>query len=215
MTRSKSINLNEKLYDCEQSYFHFLLSQTPYPWELRPLFLNWLTTLTQPCLDCYENVYFKNKSEIFIAESVEIEPGVLIEGPCYIGKGSRIGHGACIRAGSFLAENVVVGHCSEINRSILLDGAKAPHFNYVGDSVIGRGVNLGASAICANLRLDGKDVIVRMEDFRINTKQRKVGAYIGDGASIGCGAVLNPGTVINKNVSIEPLSTQKGCVFGK
>lgn len=215
MTRQKIESLTSYLYAYDKSIFSELLCKTPYPWELSEIFMSWLKTKSQKAHPCLEGVFLKNPSLIVIEDGALIDPGSMLEGPCYIGEGAHIGHGALIRAGSFIGPNAVVGHGSEINRSILLERAKAAHFNYVGDSVLGFDVNLGAHATCANLRLDQKNIIARFEDQRVDTGLRKVGAFIGDGASIGCQALLNPGVVVAKKGIVFPQTTQSGFVSGK
>jgi bifunctional UDP-N-acetylglucosamine pyrophosphorylase / glucosamine-1-phosphate N-acetyltransferase len=137
---------------------------------------------------------------IIIGPETVVEPTAYIEGPCIIGKGCKIRHGAYIRSGALIGDGCVVGHATEIKHSILLDGAKASHFNYVGDSILGANVNLGAGVRCANFRLDGKGVRVEGNP----TGRRKLGAIIGDGASVGCNAVLNPGTLLAPGTQLAP-----------
>jgi NDP-sugar pyrophosphorylase family protein len=144
---------------------------------------------------------------VLIGMGTVVEPCAAIIGPAIIGDHCRIRHGAYLRGGVLLGSGCVVGHCSEIKGSIMLDGAKAPHFNYVGDSILGNGVNLGAGTVCANLRLDGCEVFVRTGDSkkcRIGTGRRKLGAILGDGVKTGCCAVLNPGTLIGKGATVPP-----------
>ena len=144
-----------------------------------------------------------NSSEsIFIDEDVIIESGTLIIGPCYISRESTIRHGAFLRGNVFLSERSVVGHATEVKNSIFLEGAAAPHFAYVGDSILGRDVNLGAGVKCANLKLNRKEIILNIEGEQVKTGLTKLGAIIGDNAQIGCNTVLNPGTVISKNAII-------------
>jgi len=136
---------------------------------------------------------------VFLGAGSVVEPYAVIRGPAVIGANCEIRHGAYLRGGVLLGDECVVGHCSEVKSSIMLDGAKAPHFNYVGDSILGNHVNLGAGTICANLRLDGREVKVRLgrgDGQGARTGRRKLGAIIGDGARIGCNVVLNPGVVI-------------------
>jgi NDP-sugar pyrophosphorylase family protein len=147
------------------------------------------------------------KGPVFIGKGTVVEPGALIIGPAIIGQECQIRHCAYLRGGVLLGDGCVVGHCSEVKSSILLDEAKAPHFNYVGDSILGNSVNLGAGTMCANLRLDGNEVFVRTgnsDDSRIGTGRRKLGAILGDGARTGCNVVLNPGALIPKGAVVPP-----------
>lgn len=157
--------------------------------------------------------FFENRERISIGKDCKIGPFVHIEGPCIIGNGCEIRSGALIRGGSVIGDNCVIGHGTEIVRSIVLNRSKLPHNNYVGDSIIGNGVNMGAGSICANLRLNKKEIGVWFEGKKILTGRKKLGAIIGDGVSVGCNAVLNPGTILSPGVQIEPLKTIKGVVM--
>lgn len=140
-----------------------------------------------------------------------VEPHAVINGPAIIGANCRIRHSAYVRGDIVVGDGCVVGHATELKSSILLPGAKAPHFNYVGDSILGREVNLGAGAVCANLRLDGGEVFVTSgsrQGARLATGRRKLGAIIGDGASIGCNVVLEPGALLPKHAAVLPLASR-------
>ena len=148
---------------------------------------------------------------VFIHPSAMIGENVVIEGPCFIGAQVEIRHAAYIRKGSWISEGAMVGHCSEIKNSILLPGAKAPHFNYVGDSILGLGVNLGAGAKLSNVRNDRRSIMVCLEDgSRIDSGLRKLGAIIGDGGQLGCNVVTNPGAIISPGSMVAPNKTVKG-----
>ena len=149
--------------------------------------------------------------EVYIHPSAKIGEFVKIEGPCYIGKNSEIRHSAYLRKGSWICENTVVGHSSEIKNSILLPGAKAPHFNYVGDSVIGFDSNLGSGVKISNVRHDKRTVLVELKNgIKIDTKIKKFGALVGDRCGIGCNSVTNPGTILKQNIFIPPNETLSG-----
>ena len=155
----------------------------------------------------------ESKGPIYIHPSAKIGDYALIEGPCYIGKGAEIRHSAFLRAGSWICENAIVGHSSEIKNSVLLPGSKAPHFNYVGDSIIGFDVNIGAGAKISNVRNDRRNILVNLKNGKkINTELRKFGSLIGDGSEIGCNVVSNPGTILEPKTMINPNSTVKGWV---
>jgi NDP-sugar pyrophosphorylase family protein len=134
-----------------------------------------------------------------------------VKGPCYIGKGVIIRHGSYVRNGCIFLEKALVGHGCEIKRSIFLKEARAAHFNYVGDSVLGGGVNLGAGAILSNMRLDKKNIKVKIEGAVIEGPH-KLGAIVGDGCQIGCNAVLNPGTFLMKGSCCYPNCTLSGVI---
>lgn len=147
---------------------------------------------------------------IFIDPTAIIEPGAHIIGPCFIGANAQIRHGAYIRQNSWICRDAVVGHCSEVKHSILLPGAKAPHFNYVGDSILGSAVNLGAGVKLSNLRNDGSEVFTRFNGERVATGLRKFGAILGEGCQLGCNTVTNPGVVLGANSMVSPNSTITG-----
>lgn len=145
---------------------------------------------------------------VYIHQNAIIGENVKIEGPCYIGDGVEIRHSAYLRRGSWVCSGAVVGHSSEIKNSILLPGAKAPHFNYVGDSVLGFGVNLGAGVKLANVRNDRGTIKVTLPDGkRIDTGLKKMGSLIGDFSQLGCNVVTNPGTMIAQSSSVPPNET--------
>ncbi|MDN3505588.1 MAG: UDP-N-acetylglucosamine diphosphorylase [Rhabdochlamydiaceae bacterium] len=141
----------------------------------------------------------ENEEQIYIGKNVTIEPFTLIKGPCIIEDGATIAHGSLVRPYSIISQDALLGHCSEVKESILLEGAKLPHFNYVGDSIIGARVNLGAGLICANVRLDMKEIILKNEEEKCSSGRHKLGAIIGDDSSLSCNLVINPGSFIQKN----------------
>ncbi|OGH06742.1 MAG: hypothetical protein A2171_01770 [Candidatus Levybacteria bacterium RBG_13_35_9] len=145
------------------------------------------------------------KRNVFVGKGTVVEKGAFVKGPAIIGKNCFIAHGAYIRENVIIGDNVKIGHACEIKNSIILNNTHIAHFNYIGDSVIGNNVNFGAGAITANFRLDGKNVFVRNNSLKIDSKLLKFGAIVGDGTKIGVGAVLNPGTVLGKNCVVYPL----------
>lgn len=148
--------------------------------------------------DVPPSAFLVDPSMISIGPGTFIEPGAYIEGPCIIGAHCTIRHGAYIRGGCILGDHCVVGHSTEIKHSILLNHACAAHFNYVGDSILGNRVNLGAGVKCANYRFDHQPVTVTTEEGVKETGLRKLGAVIGDDAQVGCNCVINPGTLVGK-----------------
>ena len=152
----------------------------------------------------------ETKGRVIIDPSAKIEPSTHFIGPCYIGPEAIIRHGAYIRENSWICSKALVGHCSEIKHSILLPGSKAPHFNYVGDSILGKGVNLGAGVKLSNLRNDGGEVFLRVDGKRIASGLRKFGAILGEETQLGCNAVTNPGTILGCNSVVWPNITVMG-----
>jgi NDP-sugar pyrophosphorylase family protein len=160
----------------------------------------------------FPQAFFKNADRIYIGENVEIDPCVYIEGPAWIGNHVKIKHGAYIRPYSFVDTKALVGHACEIKNSILCQEAKASHFNYVGDSLIGPSVNLGAGVKCANYKLNRGMIKLRSESDQLQTLLKKLGAIVGKEAAIGCNAVLSPGTLITPYTKIPPSTHVKGYI---
>ena len=142
--------------------------------------------------------------DVYLGEGTIVEPGAYIRGPAWIGKNCEIRHGAYLRENVIAGDGCILGNSSEFKNCLLLAGAHAPHFNYVGDSILGRGVNLGAGVILSNYRLDGQVIRVRKSGTLVETGLRKFGAIVGDGASVGCNAVLNPGSLVAPKAKILP-----------
>jgi NDP-sugar pyrophosphorylase family protein len=141
---------------------------------------------------------------IVIEKGVRLAPGAVLEGPLYLGEDSEVRPGAYVRGGSWIGARCVVGTHTEVKRSILLAGAKAPHLAYVGDSILGSGVNLGAGTVLSNFRHDGAEVEIPDGIARIATGRRKLGALLGDGVLTGCNCVLHPGVIVGQGAQIYP-----------
>jgi NDP-sugar pyrophosphorylase family protein len=141
---------------------------------------------------------------IVIAAGARVHAGAVIEGPAFLGRDVEVRPGAFLRGGVWLGDGAKVGAGSEVKRAVFLPGARAPHLNYVGDSILGAGVNLGAGTILANFRHDGADIEIPVAAGRLKTGRRKLGAVLGDGVKTGCNAVLHPGVVVGRETSIYP-----------
>jgi NDP-sugar pyrophosphorylase family protein len=163
-------------------------------------------------IDIPSTVHLINPELISIGAGTVIEPGALIQGPCIIGRRCAIAHGAYIRSHVIMGDDCKVGHSAELKHSILLDGASATHFTYLGDSIVGARANLGAGVKCSNLRLDKAEVTVRFENTQVKSGLKKFGAIIGDDVQIGCNSVLNPGTIIGKETICHPLLNMSGYI---
>ena len=167
------------------------LLEAEFPWEVLALLDRFIPDVPARILgDVHETAVLTGN--VFVAVGAKVGPHALIEGPAWLGPGAEVGHGAYLRGGVVLAPKAKAGHATEVKRSLLLPGAAAPHFNYVGDSVLGSGVNLGAGAKLANFRALSGTVKVAGHD----TGLRKFGAALGDGVSLGCNSVTGPGTVV-------------------
>ncbi len=158
-----------------------------------------------------KELFSESKDGIFIHPSATIGDFVEIQGPCFIGENAEIRHSAFLRKGSWISKNAVVGHSTEVKNSILLPYSKAPHFNYVGDSILGFRVNLGAGTKISNVRNDRRGVFLTMEDgSRVDSGLSKLGAIIGDESQLGCNVVTNPGSIITPKSMINPNETVSG-----
>ena len=150
------------------------------------------------------DAYIDDTEKVFIGKGTVVEPGAYIKGPAIIGENTEVRQGAYFRGNVIVGNGCVVGHTTEIKGSVMLDGAKAGHFAYIGDSIIGRNVNLGAGTKLANLKVFESTVKVKFQDNVIDTGLRKFGAIIGDGCEIGCNSVTSPGTILGKNCAVYP-----------
>lgn len=160
-------------------------------------------------------VVLKHPEMIFVGEHCNIDPGVTLQGPCIIADHVELRPGAYVRERSYIGPYSVIGHGTEVKGSFLFKRVKAAHFSYVGDSLLGERVNLGAGTICANVRLDKKEVYFQIGNEKVFTGRKKLGAIIGDQAQVGCNVVLNPGALVGKQSKIPPLTTVKGTFFPK
>lgn len=177
-------------------------------WETLKHLKNYLNSLKLGKIEINipQGVTLVHPEKISIGKDVVLEPGCFIEGPCSLGRGVHVRHGAYIRPNVIIGDYSIVGHASELKHAILMNHSAAPHFNYVGDSIIGNHVNLGAGVICANFRLDKKKIFVSVAGEKIETHLLKFGAVIGDNSQLGCHTVINPGTLLRKK-TLSPPST--------
>ncbi len=189
------------------SYTHrALFKECTYVWEALSQIKGYLESLTLGRIevDIPENVFLINPDQISIGKGTVVEPGSYIKGPCVIGENCTVRHGAYIRGDLITGNHCVLGHDSEFKHSILLNHAHAAHFAYVGDSILGNHVNLGAGTVCANLRLNKQSVALYLDKDRVETGLRKMGAIFGDHAQTGCNSVMNPGTLFGKQAVCYP-----------
>ena len=199
----------EELFDLKHTEAAPVLAQCTYPWEALPLISSYIKELgkTLP-----QTEYDHPAEFVWIAKSAVVAPTASITGPCIIGPETEIRHCAFIRGNALVGSGCVVGNSTELKNVILFDKVQVPHYNYVGDSILGYKSHMGAGAITSNVKSDKKLIVVRNGDERMETGLKKFGAMIGDHVEVGCGSVLNPGTVIGKNSNIYPLSSVRGCV---
>lgn len=198
-----------------EGYLHSsLFDGCQYPWEALGKLHDYLKAQKLGNIESKipSSTYLINPSLISIGEGTVVESGAYIQGPCIIGKNCIIRHGAYIREDVVIGDECVIGHDTEVKHSIFLDHSSAAHFNYVGDSIIGNNVNLGAGVKCANLRLDHEPIYILIGGEKVNTRLHKLGAIIGDGAQVGCNCVLNPGTLLGKNSFCFPCLNVHGII---
>ena len=193
------------LFDCKTPYLTELFEKYTYPWEMLPEIKKHI----QSCIENGMDGFTEISEGIFVGENVKIYPTAVIEAPAVIGAGTEIRPGAFIRGNVITGANCVIGNSTELKNCVLLDHVQVPHYNYVGDSVLGNFAHMGAGSICSNLKSDGKPVVIH-GDTDYETGLRKIGGILADHADVGCGCVLNPGTVIGKNTSVYPLNALRG-----
>lgn len=199
----------EELFDLSHTVAGDLLKKCEYPWQALEHIGAWIVMLGKALpTQRYEQV----AESVWIAKSAKVAPTASISGPCIIGEESEVRHCAFIRGNALVGNGAVVGNSTELKNVILFDRVQVPHYNYVGDSVLGFRSHLGAGAITSNVKSDKSPVAIRTDDQLIETGRKKVGAMIGDLVEVGCGCVLNPGTVLGKGCRIYPLSSVRGIV---
>lgn len=191
-----------RLFDLNASIVGGYFSRSEYPFEV----LRDLKEIIIMLSKTLDSDFVEIKPGVFVNKSVKFSTFSTIEPPCIICENAEIRSGALIRGSVVIGKNCVVGNSTEIKNAVLFDGAKAPHYNYIGDSVMGKNSHLGAGGILSNLRLDKKNVRIKTVSGYIETGLKKLGSMIGDNAEIGCNSVLNPGCVVRKGEIILPLS---------
>ena len=193
------------LYDCQVPYLKDLFDSCEYPWEMLPKIKDHIAELIGAGLPDFTEI----KPGVWVGKDVKIADYVTIIPPAIIGHGTEIRPGAYLRGNVITGSNCVLGNSSEFKNCILLDNVQCPHYNYVGDSVLGNKAHMGAGTVCSNLKSDGKAVVIHGDEDYV-TGLRKVGGILADGADAGCGCVINPGTVIGKGTTIYPLTSLRG-----
>ncbi len=196
-----------ELFAHTPAYLCELFEGAQYPWEM----LSGIADCIKRLLSEPPEGFRLWREGILIGEDVSISETATILPPAVIGSHTEIRPGAFLRGNVITGERCVIGNSSELKNCVLLDHVQVPHYNYIGDSVLGNGAHMGAGAICSNLKSDGRAVVIH-GDRDYETGRRKLGAILGDGADVGCGCVLNPGTVIGKNTSVYPLTSVRGVI---
>ena len=197
------------LYSLEHTIAAEIFEGKTYPWEILGELKSFIVKLGQS-LD--PEKFIKRGEDIWIAKSATVFDSAYIAGPCIIDEGAEVRHCAFIRGSAIIGKNAVVGNSTEVKNALIFDNVQIPHYNYVGDSVLGYKSHMGAGSITSNVKSDKTLVVVKSTDEKIETGLKKFGAMLGDFVEVGCGSVLNPGTVIGKNSNIYPLSSVRGVV---
>ena len=199
----------KELFDMSHTIAERIFDNHAYPWEVLPEIGDFIRSLGSLLP---ENEYRKIGKDIWIHKTAKVAPTIMMTGPMIICAGANVRHNAFLRGNVIIGEKAVVGNSCELKNVILFDGVQVPHYNYVGDSILGYKSHMGAGSITSNVKSDKTLVKVHAADGDIETGLKKFGAMVGDGAEIGCNSVLNPGTIIGKNSNVYPLSSVRGCV---
>lgn len=198
-----------ELFDLEHTQAKEYLAGFAYPWEALAGLKDFIRALGQ---GLGKTEYTEVSEEVWVHKSAVIAPTACILPPCIIGAGTQVRQGAFLRGSVLVGAGCVVGNSAELKNSVLFDGVQTPHYNYVGDSILGYKAHMGAGAVTSNVKADKTTVTVRCGEERVETGLKKLGAMLGDFAEIGCNSVLNPGTVIGRHSSVYPLSCVRGTV---
>lgn len=197
------------LFDLSHTKAKNYLSGYEYPWEA-------LAGISDLIKELGENLpkdeYDQIKEDVWVAKDAIVFPTAYIGGPAIIGHGTEVRQAAFIRGSALIGERCVVGNSAELKNVILFDGVQVPHYNYVGDSILGYKAHMGAGSVTSNVKSDKCNVVIKNDEEKIETNRKKVGAALGDFVEIGCNSVLNPGTIIGRNTNVYPLSSVRGCI---
>ena len=195
------------LFDIKADYLQELFNGCEYPWQILPKIKDCILKLINEA----PTDFTKYADGVLVGNNVKISDKATVIAPAIIGANTEIRPGAFIRGNVIIGENCVIGNSSELKNCVLLNNVQVPHYNYVGDSILGNYSHLGAGSICSNLKADKSNVVIRGKT-EFETNLRKVGAILGDGADVGCNCVLNPGTIIGKNSRVYPLTSVRGVI---
>lgn len=204
----KAITVNE-LYDLNETIAAELFEGVNYPWEVLPLIHDFILKLGK---SLPEDMFKKMGDDIWVAKSAVIAPTACLNGPLIIDEEAEIRHCAFVRGNAIVGKGAVVGNSTELKNVILFNKVQTPHYNYVGDSVLGYRAHMGAGSITSNVKSDKSLVTIKSTDDIIETGMKKVGAMLGDYVEIGCNSVLNPGTVMGRDSSVYPTSSVRGVI---
>lgn len=205
MEQCKIVNM----YELNETIAKEYMETAEYPWELLDGLSDYIKRLGAT-LD--PEKYEKRGEDVWVAKNAKVAPTAFLGSPLIIDEEAEVRHCAFIRGSAIVGKGAVVGNSTELKNVILFNKVQVPHYNYVGDSVLGYKSHMGAGSICSNVKSDKKLVVVKDGNEKIETGVKKFGAMLGDHVEVGCGSVLNPGTVIGRNSNIYPLSPVRGCI---
>lgn len=197
------------LFDLTKTIAADIFNGREYPWDVISDISEYIVKLGATLS---EDEYDHPEEGVWIAKDAKIFPSAYIGSPCIIDHGAEVRHCAFIRGSAIVGKNSVVGNSVELKNVILFDNVQVPHYNYVGDSILGYKAHLGAGALTSNVKSDKKPVVIKSADEQIETGRKKVGAMVGDFVEVGCNSVLNPGTVIGRNTNVYPTSSVRGVI---
>ena len=197
------------MLDLNETIAAELFEGKTYPWEVLPEIGDFIIKLGKT-LDSSE--YEEKGENVWIARSATVAPTASITGPAIIGRDAEVRHCAFIRGKAIVGEGAVVGNSTELKNAVLFNKVQVPHYNYVGDSILGYKSHMGAGSITSNVKSDKKLVEIHLDDTKIETHMKKIGAILGDYVEVGCGSILNPGTIVGRRSNIYPLSSVRGYV---
>ena len=198
------------LYDLNHTQAGSYLQQYEYPWEALKGIKDFIIELGSSLGDDYNEV----SEHVWVHKDAKVFDSAYLGAPCIIGARTEVRHCAFIRGSALVGEDCVIGNSVELKNVIIFDSVQVPHYNYVGDSILGYKSHMGAGSITSNVKSDKKLVEVHLDDTKIETHMKKIGAILGDYVEVGCGSILNPGTIVGRHSNIYPLSSVRGYVAG-
>ena len=200
---------NKTLFNLDETIAKEIFSDVTFPWEVLQLIKDFIMALGK---SLPEGEYEHPAEDVWIAKTASVAPSASISGPCIIGKNTEVRHCAFIRGSAIVGENCVVGNSTELKNVILFNNVQVPHYNYVGDSILGYKSHMGAGSITSNVKSDKSKVAIRYKGDVIQTGLKKMGAVLGNYVEVGCNSVLNPGCIIGSNTNIYPVSMVRGFI---
>ena len=199
----------ENLYDLKETIAADLFTEAEYPWEVLPRIHDFILELGKRLP---EEIYEKRGEDIWVARSAKVAPSACLNGPLIIDEEAEVRHCAFVRGNAIVGKGAVVGNSTELKNVVLFNKVQVPHYNYVGDSILGFKSHMGAGSITSNVKSDKTLVVVKNGEEKIETGLKKMGAMLGDHVEVGCNSVLNPGTVIGRNSNVYPTSCVRGVI---